>query len=209
MSKLEVLYRIKEEKLMAIIRTTTIERAREIVDGCLAGGVSCLEISYTNFNTGDIIKQLKEEYGDKLLVGAGTVLDSETAKDAISKGAEFIIAPTFSEDVVKFCNRYQVAYMPGCMTMTELVTALEAGVSMVKAFPTASFFGPSIVSTIRTPMPYVPILSSGGVSLDNIDEWMASGVDCMGIGTLLSKGSTEEIKNNAMALRAAVNKYQV
>ena len=159
MSKLEVLYRIKEEKLMAIIRTTTIERAREIVDGCLAGGVSCLEISYTNFNAGDIIKQLKEEYGDKLLVGAGTVLDSETAKDAISKGAEFIIAPTFSEDVVKFCNRYQVAYMPGCMTMTELVTALEAGVSMVKAFPTASFFGPSIVSTIRTPMPYVPILS--------------------------------------------------
>ncbi|MCY7171195.1 bifunctional 2-keto-4-hydroxyglutarate aldolase/2-keto-3-deoxy-6-phosphogluconate aldolase [Streptococcus gallolyticus subsp. gallolyticus] len=206
MKKIDVLNRLYEEKLMGIIRVTTFERAKEIAESCLAGGVSCLEISYTNFNAGDIIQQLKEKYNNRLLVGAGTVLDSETAREAIFNGAEFIIAPTFKEEVAKICNRYQIAYMPGCMTMTEVVEALEAGASMVKAFPSSSLYGPNIISTIKTPMPYVPILSSGGVTLNNVNEWLKQGVDCMGIGSLLSKGTAQEIEQNARALREAVNK---
>ncbi|HFI0667016.1 TPA: bifunctional 2-keto-4-hydroxyglutarate aldolase/2-keto-3-deoxy-6-phosphogluconate aldolase [Streptococcus suis] len=207
MKKIEVLNRLFEEKIMAIIRVETIERAREIVDGCLAGGVSILEISYTNFNAGEIIQELKKEYGNRIVVGAGTVLDSETARDAIVKGADFIIAPNFKSSVAQISNRYQIPYMPGVMTMTEVVEALEAGSSMVKIFPGSSLFGPNIVSTIRTPMPFVPILSSGGVTVENVTEWLNSGVDCMGIGTLLSKGSKEEISSNASALRKKVNEF--
>ncbi len=95
---------------MAIIRVETIERAQEIVDGCLEGKISCLEISYTNNNAGDIIEQLKEIYQEKIVIGAGTVLDSETARQALLKGAEFIIAPNFNIDVAKLCNRYQIPY---------------------------------------------------------------------------------------------------
>lgn len=190
---------------MAIIRVETIERAHEIVDGCLEGKISCLEISYTNNNAGDIIEQLKEIYQEKIVIGAGTVLDSETARQALLKGAEFIIAPNFNIDVAKLCNRYQIPYMPGCTSMTEIVEALEAGADMIKAFPTSSFIGPKVVSTIKTPMPQVPVLSSGGVTIDNVSDWLEAGVDCMGIGTLLSKGTKSEIAENARQLRQKVS----
>ncbi|MDT2598289.1 bifunctional 2-keto-4-hydroxyglutarate aldolase/2-keto-3-deoxy-6-phosphogluconate aldolase [Enterococcus hulanensis] len=205
MQKLTTLSRIYQEKLMAIIRVETIERAQEIVDGCLEGKISCLEISYTNKNAGDIIEQLKVIYQDKIVIGAGTVLDSETARHALLKGAEFIIAPNFNHEVARLCNRYQIPYMPGCTSMTEIVEALEAGADMVKAFPTSSFVGPKVVSTIKTPMPQVPVLSSGGVTLDNVADWLHAGVDCMGIGTLLSKGTQTEIAENARRLRQKVS----
>ena len=206
MQKLTTLSRIYQEKLMAIIRVETIERAQEIVDGCLEGEISCLEISYTNKNAGDIIEQLKAIYQDKIVIGAGTVLDSETARHALLKGAEFIIAPNFNHEVARLCNRYQIPYMPGCTSMTEIVEALEAGADMVKAFPASSFVGPKVVSTIKTPMPQVPVLSSGGVTLDNVADWLHAGVDCMGIGTLLSKGTQSEIAENARRLRQKVSK---
>jgi len=208
MQKVTTLSRIYQEKLMAIIRVETIERAQEIVDGCLEGEISCLEISYTNKNAGDIIEQLKEIYQDKIIVGAGTVLDSETARHALLKGAEFIIAPNFNLEVAKLCNRYQIPYMPGCTSMTEVVEALEAGADMIKAFPTSSFIGPKVVSTIKTPMPQVPVLSSGGVTVENITDWIEAGVDCMGIGTLLSKGTKAEIAKNAQSLRQRVSTLQ-
>jgi 2-dehydro-3-deoxyphosphogluconate aldolase/(4S)-4-hydroxy-2-oxoglutarate aldolase len=201
MRKLTTLSRLYQEKLMAIIRVETIERAQEIVEGKF----SCLEISYTNNNAGDIIEQLKEIYQEKIVIGAGTVLDSETARQALLKGAEFIIAPNFNIDVAKLCNRYQIPYMPGCTSMTEIVEALEAGADMIKAFPTSSFIGPKVVSTIKTPMPQVPVLSSGGVTIDNVSDWLEAGVDCMGIGTLLSKGTKSEIAENARQLRQKVS----
>lgn len=204
MKKLETMNRIYQEKLMAIIRVETIERAQEIVDGCLEGEISCLEISYTNKNAGDIIEQLRSIYQNKILIGAGTVLDSETARHALLKGAEFIIAPNFNREVAKLCNRYQIPYIPGCTSMSEIVEALEAGADMIKAFPTSSFIGAKVVSTIKTPMPQVPVLSSGGVTSENIADWLDAGVDCMGIGTLLSKGSKAEITKNARTLRQKV-----
>lgn len=207
MNKLESLNKIYNEKIMAIVRVETIERAREIVDGCLEGDISILEISYTNGNAGDIIKQLKVEYGKEVLIGAGTVIDSETARHAILNGAEFVISPSFSIEVAKLCNRYQIPYMPGCTSMTELIEALEAGASMIKAFPTSAFYGPKVVSTIRTPLPYVPILSSGGATVDNVADWLEAGVDCLGIGSLLSKGSKNEIASNAKRLRKAITDY--
>lgn len=205
MKKIEVLSRIFKEKVMAIVRVETIDRAYEIVDGCLAGGISCIEISYTNNNAGDIIHQLDKEYGNQLVIGAGTVLDSETARLAILSGAKFIISPAYSMEVGRLCNRYQIPYMPGCTSMTEIVEALEGGASMVKAFPISNYYGPSLVQTIKTPMPYVPVLSSGGATLENLYKWIENGVDCIGIGSLLTKGSKEEIAENAKQIHAILN----
>lgn len=205
MRKLAVLNRIHDEKVMAIVRVDNLERAKEIAEGCLEGGISILEISYTNNNAGDIIEQLHAIYGDELLIGAGTVLDSETARQAMLKGAQFIIAPNFSSSVASICNRYHIPYMPGCFSLTEVTDALTAGADMIKAFPSSAFFGPKIVSTIKVPLPYVPILSSGGATVENIKDWLEEGVDCIGIGTLLTKGSKTEIAENARKIRAAIS----
>lgn len=208
MFRTNILTRIEETAIMAIVRVETIERALEIADGCLDGGVDCLEISYTLPNAGEIIKQLNEHYQEKLLIGAGTVLDSETARLAILAGAKFIIAPNYNESVCKLCNRYQIPYMPGCTSVTEMMTAIEAGAAMVKAFPISSYYGPTLIATLKTPTPYLPIMSSGGANLENIEEWLESGVDCVGIGSLLTRGTTEEIAENAKQLKQAVNKYR-
>jgi 2-dehydro-3-deoxyphosphogluconate aldolase/(4S)-4-hydroxy-2-oxoglutarate aldolase len=208
MFKTNILTRIEESGIMAIVRVETIERAIEITEGCLAGGVDCMEISYTLPNAGEIIKQLSERYDERLLIGAGTVLDSETARLAILSGAKFIIAPNYNEAVCRLCNRYQIPYMPGCTSITEMLTAIEAGASMVKAFPISSYYGPSLVATIKTPTPYLPVMSSGGANLENIDKWLESGVDCIGVGSLLTKGTTEEISKNATQLRQAVIRYR-
>lgn len=133
-------------------------------------------------------------------MGAGTVLDSETARSAILSKAEFIIAPTMNKEVALLANRYQVPYMPGCVSMTEMIEALAYGASFVKIFPVAEYFGPSFIKTIKTPTPFVPLLSSGGVKLDNAKEWLETGVEILGVGSLLTKGTYDEIVNNAKKL---------
>nr|MBO1339196.1 ketohydroxyglutarate aldolase [Enterococcus sp. 665A] len=193
---------------MAIVRVETKERAYEIADGCLAGGIDVIEISYTNNNAGEIINCLKQKYLGRLLVGAGTVLDSETARSAILKGADFIIAPTFSKKVAKMSNRYQVPYAPGCTSFTEAVEALEYGASFIKAFPISNFYGSQLVKVFKTPMPEMPILASGGANLENIQEWFESGVDCVGLGGLLTRGTTEEITRNAKLLHEKMKLVQ-
>ncbi|EOL44441.1 2-dehydro-3-deoxyphosphogluconate aldolase/4-hydroxy-2-oxoglutarate aldolase [Enterococcus caccae] len=208
MFRTTILKRIEETAIMAIVRVETMERAIEIADGCLEGGVDCLEISYTLPNAGEIIQQLSAIYQERILVGAGTVLDSETARLAILNGAKFIIAPNYEESVCKLCNRYQIPYMPGCTSVTEMMTAIEAGASMVKAFPISTYYGPTLIETLKTPTPYLPIMSSGGANLSNIDEWLESGVDCVGIGSLLTKGTQEEIAENARKLKQAVLKHK-
>jgi 2-dehydro-3-deoxyphosphogluconate aldolase / (4S)-4-hydroxy-2-oxoglutarate aldolase len=208
MFKNSILNRIESTGIMAIVRVETEERAFEIADGCLAGGVDVLEISFTLPNAGEIIKALNYKYGNRLLVGAGTVLDSETARLAILSGAKFIIAPNYSEDVCKISNRYQIPYAPGCTTVTEMVQAMEAGASLIKAFPISNYYGPNFVSVIKTPIPYMPIMASGGVTLDNIRQWFENGVDCVGVGGLLTKGSTSEIAKNAQILSQKVKEFR-
>ena len=204
MLKTETVLRIRDTGIMAIVRVENMERGTEIAQACLDGGVDVLEISYTLDNAGEIISGLSKEFGDKILIGAGTVLDSETARLAILSGAKFVIAPNFNKQVALLCNRYQIAYAPGCSTLSEMVEAMEYGASYVTVFPIANYFGPSIVKTIKTPIPNMPVLSSGGVTLDNVKEWFQNGADSVGVGTLLTKGSYKEIKENAQVLRNAV-----
>lgn len=205
MLKPDIERRIINTGAMAIVRTESIERAAEIAEGCLDGGVDVLEISYTLPKAGEVISALNERFQDRLLVGAGTVLDSETARLAILAGAKFIIAPNLSKEVAVICNRYRIPYAPGCTSITEMVEALELGASFVKAFPISNFYGPALVSIVKTPLPYMPILASGGITLDNLDKWIKSGVDSAGIGGLLTQGSRGEIAANASRITQIIS----
>lgn len=205
MFKTDIITRIEKTGAMAIVRTETIERGIEIAQGCLNGGVDVLEISYTLPNAGEVIEAINKKFNDQLVVGAGTVLDAETARLAILKGAKFIIAPNFSKEVARLCNRYQIPYAPGCTTITEMVEAMEVGASFIKAFPISNFYGPELVSVLKTPIPVMPILASGGITLDNLSDWIKKGTECCGFGGLLTKGTSAEITENAKKIRAIID----
>lgn len=206
MQKVDITNRIYNTGAMAIVRVETVERGYEIAQGCLDGGIDCLEISYTLPNAGEVIRAVKEKFGDKLVVGAGTVLDAETARAAVLSGAQFVIAPNLSEEVARICNRYQIPYAPGCTSITEAIKGLEYGAAFVKAFPVSDFYGPKLVSVFKTPTPFMPILASGGINFDNLEEYVKKGVECCGFGGLLTKGTSEEIADNARKIKSIIDK---
>lgn len=208
MKKLKIVSKMLDVGAFAVIRVETFEEADRIANACIEGNLPVMEISYTNNNAGEIVRALKKKYGENLLCGAGTVLDSETARDAIINDADFIVAPNFSKEVSQICNRYQIPYGPGCSTYSEAVDALSNGSTFIKAFPISNFYGPELVSAFKTPLPHMPILASGGISLENIDEWLENGVDLCGIGSLLTKGSSEDIKNNAIKISNKISKFR-
>lgn len=193
---------------LAIVRTETFERADEIAKGCIAGGIPVMEMSFTLNNAGEIIQQLKEKYGVSLCVGAGTVLDSETARHAILKGADFIISPNYDLGVARICNRYQITYAPGCTSFSEAVEALSSGAAFIKAFPISDFYGNQLVKVFKTPVPDMPILASGGITLDNLEEWLKNGVDVCGFGSLLTKGTSKDIEYNAKKIAEIIKNYR-
>ncbi|MEG0563807.1 ketohydroxyglutarate aldolase [Anaerorhabdus sp.] len=208
MFKAETTMRMYNTGALAIVRVQTIERGLEIAEGCLNGGIDVLEISYTLNNAGDVIEAIAAKYGKDICVGAGTVLDSETARHAILKGAQFIIAPNYDEGVAKICNRYQIPYAPGCTSLTEAVNGLTMGAAFIKAFPVSDFYGSKLCKVFKTPLPNMPILASGGITLSNLHEWLENGVDVCGFGGLLTKGTKEEIAENAKAIRNIITNYR-
>lgn len=208
MKKVNIAKRMAEIGALAIVRAETLDRACEIAEGCIKGGIPVMEMSYTLNNAGEIIKGLSKKYGKALCVGAGTVLDSETARHAILHGAQFIIAPNYNEDVAKICNRYQIPYAPGCTSLTEAVDALSLGATFIKAFPISDFYGPKLVKIFKTPIPYMPILASGGITLDNLHVWLKNGVDICGFGGLLAQGSIEDIAENARKIRGIIDDFR-
>lgn len=204
MNKAETVIRMKETGIMAVVRVETVERGLEIAEGCVNGGVDVLEISYTNSNAGEVIRAIKEKFGERICVGAGTVLDAVTARLAIMNGAEFFVAPNFDMGVQEMANLYQVPYGPGCTTYTEMLNALKAGASYIKAFPISNYYGPNLAKVFKVPCPQLPLLASGGVNAENVGEWVKNGAEVLGVGGLLTKGSAAEITENARALRKAL-----
>lgn len=198
MIKINTLRALKECGVVAVVRGNSKEVGVEISKACVKGGVKALEVTYTNKFANDIIKELCEIYEgqDYVVIGAGTVLDAETARAAMLAGAKYIVSPGFDLETAKICNRYKVPYLPGIMTINEIITAHEAGVDFVKLFP-GSAFGQGYVKAIKGPLPYANIMVTGGVNIDNIDSWIKAGVDAVGIGGELNKlgeeGKFEEI----------------
>ena len=140
-----------------------------------------------------------------MIVGAGTVMEPTTARLAIMAGAQFIVANCGSDEVARMCNLYQIPYAPGCTTMTEANHSLEMGAAFIKCFPISNVYGPELVNLFKTPTPWMPLMASGGINLDNLAEWLERGVDCCGMGSLLTKGSKKEIAANAAKVCAIID----
>ncbi|WP_315068099.1 ketohydroxyglutarate aldolase [uncultured Clostridium sp.] len=208
MKKINITQKMVEVGALAIVRAETIERACEIAEGCIKGGIPVMEMSYTLNNAGEIIEGLNKKYGEEICVGAGTVLDSETARHAILHRAKFVIAPNYSEEVAKICNRYQIPYAPGCTSLTEAVNALSLGAAFIKAFPISDFYGAKLGKVFKTPIPDMPILASGGITLDNLHIWLENKVDVCGFGGLLTKGNSENIAENARKIREIIDNFR-
>lgn len=208
MFKQEVLKRITDIGVVAVVRGETSEQAEKISAACIAGGIPAIELTYTVPGATQVIESLAKKFSkEELIIGAGTVLDAETAREAILAGAQYIVSPGFDLATAKLCNRYQIPYMPGTLTITEMITAMEAGVDIVKLFP-GSGFGSSYVSAVKGPLPQVNIMPTGGVSLDNVGEWIKAGVVAVGVGGDLTRpantGDYEGVKKNAEAFVKAV-----
>jgi 2-dehydro-3-deoxyphosphogluconate aldolase / (4S)-4-hydroxy-2-oxoglutarate aldolase len=194
MKKLNILSKVTECGVVAVVRADSKEEAVKISEACVRGGIQGIEVTFTVQGADEVIKELASMYKDhsNVVIGAGTVLDSTTARIAILAGAEFVVSPAFDEETAKLCNLYQVPYMPGCMTITEIKRALEAGVDIVKLFP-GNAFGPEFVKSVKAPLPQVNIMPTGGVDLDNVEQWIKNGCVAVGVGgNLVAPAKTGE-----------------
>lgn len=192
-TKEQVLLSIKDSGMVAVVRGETSDKAMEIVEKCIEGGIKAIELTFTVPYAHRVIEDISRKYGDSIILGAGTVLDSETARIALLSGAEFIVSPHFNPEVTRLCNRYRKASMAGILTITEAVEAMEAGVDTLKLFP-GDLFGPAFIKDIRGPLPYAQIMPTGGVSAENAGDWIRAGAVAVGAGSSLMKG---DVKANA------------
>ncbi len=202
--KYKDLKRIYNSGIIAVIRAESPSQALEITEAVRKGGVNIIEITLTVPGAIAVIKKLHENYQNgEILLGAGTVLDSETGRVAMLEGAEFIVSPSFHAGIVKMCNRYQKICMPGCMTVTEIVTALEAGADLIKFFPGGSF-GPSVIKALKGPVPQAEFVPTGGVNLENVQEWIKNGCFAVGVGGELTR---EAAKGNYSAVTESAARF--
>ena len=192
MKKQTILQKVTECGVVAVVRADSKEEAVAISEACVKGGIQGIEVTFTVESAEVVIKELVTLYKENpnVIIGAGTVLDATTARIAILAGAQFIVSPAFDEQTAKLCNLYQIPYMPGCMTITEMKTALESGVDIVKLFP-GNALGPSFIKAVKAPLPQLNIMPTGGVDLENIEEWISNGCIAVGIGgNLVSPAKT-------------------
>ncbi|HTI50652.1 MAG TPA: bifunctional 4-hydroxy-2-oxoglutarate aldolase/2-dehydro-3-deoxy-phosphogluconate aldolase [Planctomycetaceae bacterium] len=184
MSRHEDLSRVLKSGIVAVIRSTSSEQLVEVAKALFEGGVDVLEVTFTVPRALEIISAVRKTLGDKVLLGAGTVLDPETARAAFLAGAEFLVAPTVNLDVIQLGNRYDKLVMPGAFTPTEILTAWEAGAQVIKVFP-ADIGGPAYLKTLHGPLPQVRLLPTGGVNLKTITDFLKAGACAVGLGGAL------------------------
>lgn len=185
--KLEVLNRILDCGIIAVIRAPDIERGYNLAEAARKGGITAIEIAMTVPGALEVIRELVARYpGNEVIIGAGTVLDPETARLTILSGADYIISPHFNPEVVRMCHRYRKVCIPGAMSVKEVVEVLESGADAIKIFP-ASLFGPQIIKAIREPLPQAKLVPTGGVNLDNVAEWFEAGAAAVAVGGELTK----------------------
>lgn len=192
MRKEQVLTRMKEDCLVAVVRAKNKEQGEKVIDAIVAGGINFIEITMTmdEGNPVEFIQFMADKYrnNDKVVIGAGTVLDPETARAVILAGANYVVSPGLNVETIKLCNRYRVPMLPGVMSPTEAITALEAGCDIIKVFP-GNVVGPVAISSFKGPLPQGDFMPSGGVDVDNVDKWIKAGACAVGTGSSLTKGA--------------------
>ena len=192
MRKEQVLTRMKEDCLVAVVRAKNKEQGEKVIDAIVAGGINFIEITMTmdEGNPVEFIQFMADKYrnNDKVVIGAGTVLDPETARAVILAGANYVVSPGLNVETIKLCNRYRVPMLPGVMSPTEAITALEAGCDIIKVFP-GNVVGTGAISSFKGPLPQGDFMPSGGVDVDNVDKWIKAGACAVGTGSSLTKGA--------------------
>ena len=184
-----VLRKIFESGLVAVIRAESAEKAKKITDACIHGGVAAIEMTFTVPGAAEVIRELADTYhSGEIIIGAGTVLDPETARIAILAGAQYVVSPCLNINTMKLCNRYQVPCMPGAGSTREIVEAMEAGADIIKVFP-GETLGPGFVKAVRGPLPQASLVPTGGVSVDNVGDWIEAGCVAVGVGGNLMAGA--------------------
>ena len=174
MNRLENLQRVLDLGIVSIIRAESGEQLVDVAQALYEGGIDVIEVTFTVPGVLDIIADVKRALGDRIILGAGTVLDTESARAAILAGAEFIVTPTLNRDVIQLCNRYDKMIMPGGFTPTEILAAWEAGADIVKVFP-ADVGGPGFLKAVHGPLPQIRLLPTGGVDLDTLPGFVKAG----------------------------------
>jgi len=213
MSRETTLKRILDCGVVAVVRADSGALLAKVVKALAEGGVTAAEITFTVPDAIEVIKQVRKEVGDLVCLGAGTVLDPETARAAILAGAEYLVAPTVNLEVIKLCRRYSIPIMPGAFTPTEVVAAWEAGADVVKIFP-ADVGGPSYLKALRGPLPQIRMMPTGGVDLTTAEAFLKAGACCLGAGSSLvdskavATGDFARLTELASQFSAIVKKFR-
>jgi 2-dehydro-3-deoxyphosphogluconate aldolase / (4S)-4-hydroxy-2-oxoglutarate aldolase len=213
MSRDRTLARIFESGIVAVVRADTSEPLVKVAKALAQGGVTAIEVTFTVPGAIDVIRQVSHQLGDSIALGAGTVLDAETARAAILAGAEYIVAPTLNHEVIRLCRRYDKAVMPGALTPTEILAAWESGADIVKVFP-ADVGGPAYLKALRGPLPQIRLMPTGGVDLSTAESFLKAGACCLGVGSALvdpkavATGDFAQIRDLAARFAAIVRQHR-
>ena len=182
MNRQEVINRIKDVGLVPVVRASSAEEALQVIEVIKAGGVPILEITMTVPRALSVIEEVIARFGDEVVVGAGTVLDPETARACIMAGAQFVVSPALNPETIACCRRYGIAVMPGALTPTEVVQAWTAGADFVKVFPAGALGGASYLKALKAPLPQIELIPTGGVSLKTAADFIKAGASALGVG---------------------------
>lgn len=197
MEKRDIFNRMVSEGLIPVIRVASAAEAIDVADAIKEGGVTLIEITMSVPGAIDTIKELTKKYKDDIIMGAGTILDTETGRAALLAGAQFLVTPTLNLDLIQLAHRYSAVIVPGAMTPTEILTAWNAGADMVKVFPAAQLGGPEYIRALRGPLPQILYVPTGGVNLQNAGAFIKAGATALGAGgELVDKKAVKEKKFN-------------
>ena len=203
MNKTEVLQRIRATGLIPVVRAESAELAMRAVEAITAGGVDVLEVTMTVPGAIDVIAKLAATFGTEVVIGAGTVLDPDTANKCVQAGAQFIVSPVLNEETIAFCRRNDVAVFPGALTPTEVVRAWNAGADAVKVFPAGAVGGASYLRALKAPLPQIELIPTGGVSLKTAADFIKAGAMALGVGAdLVDTKALREDRDELIAERA-------
>jgi 2-dehydro-3-deoxyphosphogluconate aldolase/(4S)-4-hydroxy-2-oxoglutarate aldolase len=212
-SKEPQLRQVLECGIVAVVRSPDGRQLVEVARALADGGVTVIEITMTVPHALEVVRQVRQALGDRVLLGAGTILDPETARAALLAGAEYLVAPTVNLDVIRLCRRYDKLVMPGAFTPTEILSAWEAGADVVKVFP-ADVVGPAFFKALRGPLPQVRLMPTGGVDLKTAADFLRAGACCLGVGSQLvepravAEGNFERIRDLARQYVAVVQEVR-
>lgn len=213
MQKSEVLNALREIGLVPVLRAESEEQALTLASAIAAGGVTVLEVTMTVPGAIRVMRRLAEERPD-ILIGAGTVLDPETARMCILEGAQFVVSPALNVKTIEMCHRYGIAVLPGALTPTEIVTAWEAGADVVKIFPASALGGAKYLKSVKAPLPQVEMIPTGGVSQATAAEFLEAGAFALGVGAdlvnlkAIAEGHPETITESARKYLAIVRQFR-